>query len=149
MSRTASSAPRCSSWPSRLVLVPLLTGLDPNVALFTAGAGHPDLPGGDRRKGPDLPGLLFRLHRAHYPRGPNMGNPRHHVRTGRRRSSLHHPEPLHPLFRFRIPPSGSATRGRGTGDHGHRPGAGTGGRPHGPGPHRGRIRLAGPPSKAP
>ena len=39
-SRIVFWVPRCFLWPlAHLVLVPLLTGLDPNVALFTAGAG--------------------------------------------------------------------------------------------------------------
>jgi uracil permease len=42
-----------------LVLVPLLTGLNPNVALFTAGAGHPDFPVHHQAHGSHFPGVVL------------------------------------------------------------------------------------------
>ncbi|KFC50376.1 uracil transporter, partial [Halomonas sp. SUBG004] len=48
-----------------LVLVPLLTGLDPSVALFTAGLGTLVFHGVTKQSVPVFLGLLVCLHRAH------------------------------------------------------------------------------------
>ncbi len=67
-----------------LVLVPLLTGLNPNVALFTAGLGTLVFQVITRGKVPIFLASSFAfiacLYRPHPVRRQNMGHSRHHVR---------------------------------------------------------------------
>jgi uracil permease len=71
-----------------LVLVPLLTGLDPNVALFTAGGGNTAVSDRHQRQGPGFPGILFRLHSGDHVRRADLGHSGDPFRPGRGRRGL-------------------------------------------------------------
>ncbi len=60
-----------------LVLVPLLTGLDPNVALFGAGLGTLLFQLITRRSVPIFL-LFFSFYRSYYVRHPNLGHSCHY-----------------------------------------------------------------------
>ena len=103
-----------------LVLVPLLTGLNPNVALFTAGLGTLVFQVITRGKVPIFLASSFAFIAPIQYGAKTWGIPRHHVRLSSGRRDLYHTEHSGTIAGQRNYPKCTAAGGNRSGHHGHR-----------------------------